>query len=135
MISSYIVNLGDPASPKSYFLQVGQTSLPALSVQIANGVTPTDLIGFGGEFVLPPTGTLEVPGDATTTDDVGLNDVRTQLEALKASGAARAWPLYSTASPNPRIVDFVAARVIDVGVVKMDGGDFTLTVKLAPALL
>ena len=133
-VSTYAVNLGDPASPKSIFLHVGQTSLSNLSVQIASGITPTDLIGFGGEFVLSAGGTLEATGDATTTDDVGLNDIRNELESLKAGGATRAWPLYSSTAKNP-VVDFIAARVTDVGVVKMDGGSFTLTLKLAPAFL
>jgi hypothetical protein len=137
-ISSYTVNLGDPAAPKSSFLHLGQTALTALSVQLESGITPSDLTAFGGEFVLPPGGTLDVPGDFTATEEAGLKDIRAQLEALKASGAARAWPLYSapmSSSGNPVVVDFVAARVADVGVVKTSGGNSTLSVTLAPAFL
>lgn len=144
-ISSYTVELGDGIN--SSFLQVGKTTLAELSVQIANGIPPADLTSFGGEFVLNGSGELAVPGIATTMNAFGLEDVRKELLELKDSGAARAWPLARAPidNNNVTIVDFVAARVIDVGLVDTNGkgkgkgkgmGDnATLIVKLQPAFL
>lgn len=137
-ISSYSVNLGDADAPVSSFLHVGKTTLTELSVQIANGITPADLTAFGGEFVLSPAGTLLVPGDATSTDKTGLEAIRTQLLALKASGAARAWPLAIAPlnASTVTVVDFVAARVADVGPVQVGNGKGTsLTLTLTPAFM
>jgi hypothetical protein len=141
-ISQFSVTLGDISAPKASFLHVGKTTLTELSVQIASGIPPTDLIGFGGEFVLSPAGTLVVPGDATTTDKTGLNDIRTQLLALKASGAVRAWPLAIAPinGTTVTIADFVAARVADVGGVQVgdgkgNGNDASLTLTLSPAFM
>ncbi len=133
-ISQYTVALGDPIAPKSSFLFLGTTTLNELSVQLASGVTPGDLNNFNHEFVLDGAGNLEAPGEVTTTDSSGLDDLRDQILALQASGAARVWPLYSTNSTGTTtVVDFVAARVSKVGAATAVGANATLEVTLTPA--
>ncbi len=103
-----------PAQTNGVLLQFG--SATTVSEQLANGLTPTDLQGEGGQLVLGPNNTILLPGSPTTPAS-GYADIQAALTQLQQTAAVRVWPLYTTSDPATGVTTvhgFVAARVVQV---------------------
>jgi len=92
-------------------LQLGATEPDDLLRQMMEGVSATDLQGFGGELVLGVNGVKAVPGACRLSRRGSLEG---QLAAVAHAllGQVRYWPLYRGSDGERVLLDgFVAARI------------------------
>ncbi|MBX9677553.1 MAG: hypothetical protein K2X38_02235 [Gemmataceae bacterium] len=119
------ITIGGTAAADPYVLTVSMASDPA--TQTLNGIAPVDLASFGGQLVVPSAGNLPIAGTQSAPSGLAA-----ALQALQASGAKRAYPLYRglDGMGQAQVTRFVAARVTNV----MNNGS-TIDVTLTPAFL
>jgi hypothetical protein len=117
------VTLGLPAQPlgsvNACVLAVGARSFFDVGRQVRAGVTPDDLLAFGGEFVLDATNHLALDGSPYGPDGgtPEFDDLRASLEQLSRTAEQRVFPLYvrcDAAARRAVLAGFVAARVARV---------------------
>jgi Putative Flp pilus-assembly TadE/G-like len=123
---------GQESKANVSLLYLGFSDASGIGQQLVMGVTPDELVPFGGQLVLEPADNrLTVPGS-----DIGppagsqeLTSIENALDQLQQSGEARIWLLYCGLDGNgrPVLCGFVAARVVTVNAPA--GGTFTFSLQ------
>ncbi|MFL5328173.1 MAG: pilus assembly protein TadG-related protein [Gemmataceae bacterium] len=115
----YATDASQVANANVAFMLLPSADTSRLASQLDSGITAADLTAYQGKFVLPDTGTKDIAGQQVgpAGGDPVIQGVAAALDRLRASGAVRAWPLYSAYDSMNNVVHisgFVAARVANV---------------------
>lgn len=116
---SYATESNQLADANAALINLSTPDLAVAAQQLIQGISAADLTDSGGQLVLPDSGTLAIAGrqvgpTATSGEIAGIAQ---SLQSLRASGAVRIWPLYTSfddGASAAQVSGFVAARVVEL---------------------